>query len=93
MILYPNTKCRTGDIIQWIFYHFADEYCYYGVRIVTGSQPEAGTDTFADISVTLIGTKARSDGDKLNSWWEILPGDEKEHVNLILECNGSLGPV
>ncbi|CAI8052357.1 Polyunsaturated fatty acid 5-lipoxygenase, partial [Geodia barretti] len=70
----------------------ADHY-YYGIRVVTGSQEEAGTDFNADIYATLIGNKARSDGDKMLGWWEIFSNDNKQCNDLILECSQSIGEV
>ena len=60
---------------------------------MTGSQAEAGTDICADIQVTLIGDKARSDGDKLAGWWQIVPNDKMQYVDLVMECSNSLGQL
>ena len=72
---------------------FSIDHYYYGVRILTGSQKDAGSDWRADIRVTLIGKLARSDGDELLGWWEILGSDNMQYDDFILECNQSLGQV
>ena len=84
-----NVFCVYKHLYSHLF--LADRY-YYGIRIVTGSQARAGTDFNANISVTLIGDKARSDGDKLLAWWELRISNQQCN-DLILEGSQSVGQV
>lgn len=72
---------------------FSADHYYYGVRILTGSQKDAGSDLRADIRITLIGNKAKSDEDELLEWWEIAPSGNMHYDDVIMECNGNLGQV
>ena len=60
---------------------------------MTGSQKDAGTDFRADIRVTLIGDKGRSDGDQIQGWWEIIQSHNLQYDDVIMECHGNLGQV
>ena len=63
------------------------------MRILTGSQEDAGKDWLADIRVTLVGSQARSDGDQMFSWLELFGHGNQRYDDLILECSESLGQV
>ena len=63
------------------------------MRILTGSQEDAGKDWLADIHVTLVGSQARSDGDQMFSWLELFGHGNQRYDDLILECSESLGQV
>eukprot|EP00731_Ephydatia_muelleri_P012489 Em0006g1383a len=69
----------------------ADRYFYYGVRIVTGSEFEAGTMD-NDLYVTLVGSKACTG--KINiSGFLSSPIATKSYVDLLIQCKSDLGEV
>ena len=65
---------------------------YYGVRILTGSQEAAGGVSNASIKITLVGSRATSDGDWLGSW-AVFPKDSMHYDDFVLECSEGLGEV
>ena len=92
MQIYPTGTSKL-KFINYDSSLIAAGHYYYGVRILTGSQPDAGKDWRADIRITLVGSQARSDGDQMFSWWEYFGSDNMHYDDLILECSESLGQV
>ena len=62
------------------------------MRILTGSQEAAGGINNASINITLVGSRATSDGDWLGSW-EVFPKDSMHYDDFVLECSEGLGEV
>lgn len=76
--------------------HFCvEEKCYYGVRIVTGSQ-KACSATARDVFFTMTGIKSESDRISLDLFQRLLkPNSFKEgtHDDMIIETDQHLGDI
>ena len=69
-----------------------DDKCYYGVRIVTGSQADSYLCD-GDIKITLVGNKAISCGNYVLGWQQTFEKNSRRYFDIILECDESLGEV